>query len=186
MIIHTLGPSSTDSYAVAESLLQSEDDGIVEYPSFDSLLHNMDQLSGQHVLFPVAFKSARKNYGWKEFNYDYWDKVDLVKVFQQKTKPMLLVKNNYPAENRAMIHPATTIFLKKYLAAKNEDTVIDFTDSKYKAWSAFRKKNLKYTIISEDVFEREKKAAYTVEARYEPVMVWCLYKINEQYGGESL
>lgn len=178
MIIHTLGPSSTDSYAIAESFMQSEDDGIVEYPSFDSLLHNIDQMTGQHVLFPVAFKSARKDYGWKEFNYDYWDKVDLVEVFQRKTKPMVLIKNNYYAEDHAMIHPATTIFLKKYLTEKNEDTVIEFTDSKYKAWSAFCKKNLKYTIISEDVFEKEKTTEYTIEARYEPVMVWCLYKIN--------
>lgn len=178
MIIHTLGPSSTDSYAVAESLLQSEDDGIVEYPSFDSLLHTIDSLSEQYVLFPVAFKSARKDYGWKEFNYDYWDRVDLVDVFQRKTKPMVLVKNKYYSQDRAMIHPATTIFLKKYLTAQNEQTAIDFADSKYKAWTAFCKKNLKYTIISEDVFEKEKKADYTIEARYEPVMVWCLYKIN--------
>ncbi|SLC92954.1 Uncharacterised protein [Mycobacteroides abscessus subsp. abscessus] len=142
----------------------------MEYPSFDSLLHSIDSLSEQYVLFPVAFKSARKDYGWKEFNYDYWDKVDLVDVFQLKTKPMVLVKNKYYAEDRAMIHPATTIFLKK--------TAIEFADSKYKAWIAFCKKNLKYTIISEDVFEREKKADYTIEARYEPVMVWCLYKIN--------
>lgn len=186
MIIHTLGPNSTDSYAVAESLLQSEDDGIVEYPSFDSLLHNLDQLSGQHVLFPVAFKSARKDYGWKEFNYDYWDKVELVKVFQKKTKPMLLIKNKYYKQDRAMIHPATTIFLKKYLIKENENTVIEFADSKYKAWSVFCKKDLKYTIISEDVFEKEKKEAYTIEERYEPVMVWCLYKINEQRKGELL
>lgn len=178
MIIHTLGPSSTDSYAVAESLLQSEDDGIVEYPSFDSLLHNIDSLSEQYALFPVAFKSARKDYGWKEFNYDYWDKVDLVDVFQRKTKPMVLVKNKYYSQDQAMIHPATTIFLKKYLTAQNEQTAIEFADSKYKAWTAFCKKNLKYTIISEDVFEKEKKAEYTIEARYEPVMVWCLYKIN--------
>ncbi|MER2132432.1 MAG: hypothetical protein ABS896_08435 [Carnobacterium inhibens] len=178
MIIHTLGPSSTDSYTVAESLLQSEDDGIVGYPSFDSLLHNIHQLTEQYVLFPVAFKSARKDYGWKEFNYDYWDKVELVDVFQRKTKPMVLIKNSFYAENRAMIHPATTIFLKNYLNKINKDTVIEYTDSKYKAWSAFCKKNLKYTIISEDVFEKEKKVGYTIEERYEPVMVWCLYKIN--------
>ena len=178
MIIHTLGPSSTDSYAVAESLLQSKDDGIVAYPSFDNLLHNIQQLSEQYVLFPVAFKSARKEYGWKEFNYDYWDKVELVDVFQRKTKPMVLIKNSFYAENRAMIHPATTIFLKKYLIKKNEDTVIEFSDSKFKAWSGFCKKNLKYTIISEDVFEKEKNPGYTIEERYEPVMVWCLYKIN--------
>jgi hypothetical protein len=178
MIIHTLGPSSTDSYTVAKSFMQSEDDEIVQYPSFDNLLHIIDQLTGQYVLFPVAFKSARKDYGWKEFNYDYWDKVDLVNVFQRKTKPMVLVKNRQYKQNRAMIHPATTIFLKKYLIKENENTFIEFTDSKYKAWLAFCKKNLRYTIISEDVFEREKKEAYTIEARYEPVMVWCLYKIN--------
>lgn len=178
MIIHTLGPKSTDSYAAAKSLLQSEEDDIVEYPSFDSLLHNLEQLKGQHVLFPVAFKSARRDYGWKEFNYDYWDKIELVNVFQRKTKPMLLIKNQQHTENTAMIHPATTIFLKKYLDAQSEQTVVRFTDSKYKAWKAFCKKSLKYTIISEDVYEKEKQPEHTVEERYEPVMVWCLYKIN--------
>lgn len=178
MIIHTLGPDSTDSYAAAERFMQSEDDAIVEYPSFDSLLHSIDELKGQYVLFPAAFQSARKNYGWKEFNYDYWDKVELVEVFQKKTKPMILVKNIKHAENRAMIHPATTIFMKKYLKAKDEQTRIDFTDSKYKAWTAFRKKNLKYTIISEDVFEQEKQSSHVIEERYEPVMIWCLYKIK--------
>ena len=179
MIIHTLGPSSTDSYAAAESLLKSEEDDIVEYPSFDSLLHNLDQLKGQHVLFPVAFKSARKEYGWKEFNYDYWDKVELVKVFKKNTKPMVLVKNTKYVENTTMIHPATTIFMKKYLEKIADRTLIHFTDSKYKAWTAFRKKKMKYTIISEDVYEKEKYPEHRVEERYEPVMVWCLYKIKE-------
>lgn len=177
MIIHTLGPSSTDSYAAAESLIKSEEDDIVAYPSFDNLLHNIDSLKGEHVLFPVAFKSARRDYGWKEFNYDYWDKVELVEVFQKKTKPMVLVRNTKYSENSAMIHPATTIFMKKYLESTVEHTLINFADSKYKAWTAFCKKNLKYTIISEDVFEKEKYPEHKVEERYEPVMVWCLYKI---------
>ncbi|WP_208560711.1 hypothetical protein [Marinilactibacillus kalidii] len=177
MIIHTLGPNSTDSYAAAESLLKSDEDDIVAYPSFDNLLHTIESLKGEHVLFPVAFKSARREYGWKEFNYDYWDKVELVEVFQKKTKPMVLVRNHRYTEDAAMIHPATTIFMKKYLASTSEQTLINFADSKYKAWTAFCKKNLKYTIISEDVFEKEKYPEHEIQERYEPVMVWCLYKI---------
>lgn len=178
MRIHTLGPENTDSYAAAETLLQEEDE-IVGYPSFDNLLHHLPDLKGEHVLFPVAFKSARREYGWKEFNYDYWDQVELVHVFPKKTKPMLLVENPQRMENRAMIHPATTIFLEKYLQKQNEHTAISFTDSKYKAWTAFCKKKLKYTIISEDVFEAEKREEFIVVERYEPEMVWCLYKIKE-------
>ncbi|MFC6464690.1 hypothetical protein ACFP65_06790 [Marinilactibacillus sp. GCM10026970] len=176
-MIHTLGPESTDSYAAAKSLIKSEEDDIVAYPSFDNLIHNIELLKGEYVLFPVAFKSARREYGWKEFNYDYWDKVELVEVFQKKTKPMVLVKNKEHSENTAMIHPATTIFLKKYLESIEDPTLITYTDSKYKAWTAFCKKNLKYTIISEDVFEKERYPEHEVEERYEPVMVWCLYKI---------
>lgn len=177
MRIHTLGPESTDSYAAAQTLVQEEDE-IVGYPSFDNLLHHLPNLIGEHILFPVAFKSARREYGWKEFNYDYWDQVELVKVFPKRTKPMLLVKNNHRSENRAIIHPATTIFLEKYLKKRGEHTPITFTDSKYKAWTAFRKKQLKYTIISEDVYEKEKQDGFTIEERYEPEMVWCLYKIK--------
>lgn len=178
MRIHTLGPDSSDSYVAAKSILQSEEDDVIDYPSFDSLIHNIRQLREDYVLFPVAFQSARKEYGWKEFNYDYWDRVELIQVFSKKTKPMLLVKNRKHTENKAMIHPATEIFMKKYLKSVGESTVISYTDSKYKAWTAFYKKKLKYTIVSEDVYEKEKQEEFVVEERYEPEMVWCLYKIK--------
>ncbi|EXJ22701.1 hypothetical protein ADIAL_1816 [Alkalibacterium sp. AK22] len=179
MIIHTLGPDSTDSYAAAQSLISSEEDDIVGYPSFDAIIHQLEQLKGDCVLFPVAFQSARKAYGWKEFNYDYWDKVELMHVFSKKTKPMVLIENSRRTEDRAMIHPATTIFLEKYLSRTQETIPITFTDSKVKAWTAFQKKGLKYTIISEDVYEEEKNSYYQLVERYEPEMVWCLYKIKQ-------
>lgn len=178
MRIHTLGPESTDSYAAAQAMLQEEDE-IVGYPSFDNLLHHLPELKGEHILFPVAFESARRDYGWKEFNYDYWYQVDLVKVFSKKTKPMLLVKNQYRTENRAVIHPATKIFLKNYLKETGETVPITYADSKYKAWTAFCKKKVKYTIVSEDMYEKEKQEGFSIERRYEPEMVWCLYKVKE-------
>ncbi|MCC5890445.1 MAG: hypothetical protein JJU01_07735, partial [Alkalibacterium sp.] len=57
---------------------------------------------------------------------------------------------------------------------------ITYTDSKIKAWTAFQKKGLKYTIISEDVFENERTDDYQLIERYEPEMVWCLYKIKQE------
>ena len=180
MIIHTLGPESTDSFAAAETLLNSEEDDIVAYPSFDTILHQIEQLKGDCVLFPVAFQSARRSYGWKEFNYDYWEQIELVRVFAKRTKPMVLIKNNARRENSAAIHPATKIFLEKYLNKMKEEIPILFTDSKVKAWAAFQKKGLKYTIISEDVYENEKCSDYELIERYEPEMVWCLYKIKNE------
>ncbi|MCC5893937.1 MAG: hypothetical protein JJU16_00615 [Alkalibacterium sp.] len=180
MIIHTLGPESTDSYAAAKTLLNSEEDDIVGYPSFDTILHHLEELKGDCVLFPVAFQSARRSYGWKEFNYDYWENIELMQVFAKKTKPMVLIENSARRENSAMIHPATTIFLQKYLKKVKEDIPITFTDSKVKAWTAFQNKGLKYTIISEDVYEKEKCNDYQLIERYEPEMVWCLYKIKNE------
>lgn len=180
MIIHTLGPENTDSYAAAQSLLQAEEDDIVGYPSFDTILHELERLKGDCVLFPVAFQSARKPYGWKEFNYDYWEKIELLQVFAKKTKPMVLIENRDRKMDSAMIHPATKIFLEKYLNKVNETLPITYTDSKIKAWTAFKNMGLKYTIISEDVFEKEKTDQYQIVERYEPQMVWCLYKIKAE------
>lgn len=180
MIIHTLGPEGTDSYAAAQTLVSAEEDDIVGYPSFDTILHQLDHFKGECVLLPVAFQSARKPYGWKEFNYDYWDRIELLSVFSKKTKPMVLVENKLRKEDSAMIHPATAIFLEKYLDRMNESIPITYTDSKIKAWTAFQKKGLKYTIISEDVFENERTDDYQLIERYEPEMVWCLYKIKQE------
>jgi len=178
MNIHTLGPEFTDSYAVAESLLQSADDEVVPYTSFDQLIHEIDHLQGEYLLFPVGFESAKRNYTWKDFHYDYFEVLDIVKVFPKATKPMILVKNKFPAENRAIIHPATRIFLEKFLKKKKKHVNITFSDSKYKAWTAFLKKDAEYTVINLDVFEEEKNDNLFIEETYEPEMIWCLYQVK--------
>jgi len=176
--IHTLGPEITDSYAAAVSLLEDENDQIISYKSFDQMIHEIPNLKGELLLFPVGFESAKRKYSWKDFHYDYYEKLDIIKVFPKATKPMVLVKNKFPTENRAIIHPATKIFLEKYLKKNNKQTLISFADSKYKAWTAFLKKGVEYTVISLDVFEKETQNDMYIEETYEPEMIWCLYKVK--------
>jgi len=66
--IHTLGPKITDSYAVAESLIENENDKVVSYKSFDQMIHEIPNLKGEFLLFPVGFESAKRKYTWKDFH----------------------------------------------------------------------------------------------------------------------
>lgn len=185
MKIHTLGPETTDSYAVAESLLETENDKVVPYTSFDQMIHEIPNLKGELLLFPVGFESAKRKYTWKDFHYDYYKVLDIVEVFPKATKPMVLVKNKFPTENRAIIHPATKIFLEKYLKKENKQAMISFADSKYKAWTAFLKKGVEYTVINLDVFEDEKQDDMFIEETYEPEMIWCLYRVKNNKESED-
>jgi len=91
---------------------------------------------------------------------------------------MALVRNKFPTENRAIIHPATKIFLEKYLKKNHKQAMITFADSKYKAWRAFLKKRAEYTVISVDIFDNEKQDDMYIVETYEPEMIWCLYKVK--------
>lgn len=186
MRIHTLGPETTDSYMVAKGLVGKTPIGdqqkgeVVPYTSFDQLIHHIPQLKGEYLLFPLGFQSAKRNYTWKDFHYDYYQELDIVTVFPQKTKPMALVRNKFPTENRAIIHPATKIFLEKYLKHRNKQAMITFADSKAKAWSGFLKKQIAYTICSLDDYQAVDDPNLVLEETYEPEMIWCLYRVKEE------
>lgn len=178
MNIHTLGPEHTDCYEAASKLICVPDDKIICYESFDRIINELGNLIGEFVLFPAAFQSAKSNYGWKEFNFQYWDRLELVKVFSKETKPMVLVKNRNWKQNIAVIHPATEIFINEYIKKTQESIKIVYSDSKFKAWNQFLENEMKYTIISKDVLRLNNNRSLIIVNQYNPIMVWCLYKIR--------
>lgn len=177
MRIHTLGPKETDSYNAAKSLRGQNE--IVTYNSFEEIFFKFKELKGDYILIPAAYENISKDYGWKDFNFQYWECLKLDIVFEKYTKPMLLIENSKFEIDKVIVHPATEIFIKLYLDKENKNCKIEFENSKYLAWEKFLRSKYRYTIISKDVFDKtDTNFEFKVLEEYEPIMVWCLYKIE--------
>jgi hypothetical protein len=177
MRIHTLGPEGTDCYTVANQLLELSKGEIIGYASFDDIIDNIENFINEYILFPVAFVNKERNYDWKDFNFEYWSRLELVNLFHQKTKPMYLIENEKWKEDLAVIQPATNIFMEQYLKANKSDTKILFENSKFSSLEHLIINNYRYTIISDDIYESRKNNFMKIKKIYEPSMIWCLYKI---------
>lgn len=175
MKVHTLGPNATDSYKAAKTIVKDAD--IILHESFDEIIDNIEQYLNEYIIIPVAYTSHRKKYDWKDFNFQYCNRLKLCKVAALYTQPMLLLEKEISSNYDAIVHPATEIFLNK---AKRIDS-IEYAKSKYDAWKQFKNDyKYKYTLISKDVFEMEKNECcynLTILEEYKPIMIWCLYKI---------
>lgn len=177
MRIHTLGPRETDSYSAAKSL--KGENKIVIYNSFEEIFSRIKEFKGDYILIPTAYENISHNYGWKDFNFQYWECLKLHIVFKKYTKPMLLIENSQFKIDKVIVHPATEIFAKTYLDKENRNCQIEYANSKYLAWKRFLQNKYRYTIISKDVFEEtDTDSKLKVLEEYKPIMVWCLYKIE--------
>lgn len=177
MKIHTLGPDLTDSFSAATSV-ECSDREIICHDSFDDIIENLDCYIGEHIVIPTAYQSSKKNYGWKEFNFQYWDRLELVKLFSAPTKTMVLLKNSSFECEKSIIHPATKIYMEEFLRKHNENIPMVFAESKVAAWNLFKKDRMKYTIVSKDVAIKKTKKTLNIIEEYRPQMIWCLYKIG--------
>ena len=175
MRINTLGPETTDSYCVAKNLCKNNDE-ILLYDSFDALIDNLWKMKDEYILIPAAYESVDKKYDWKDFNLDYWENVELTRVFHKKTKQMVLIEHTNFKKNIAVIQPATKIMLKKYLKEKRIDSEIEYESSKVKAYQQFFSNKYRFTIISSDVVRVTDQII--TRKIYNPEMVWCLYKVR--------
>lgn len=181
MIIHTLGPESTDSFGALLSIVESSKK-IVCHKSFDDIIENLHLFVDEYIFLPTAYQSHKRDYGWKDFNFQYWNQIELMTVFARPTKPMVLLKNKRWESDKAIIHPATKIFIEKYLNRMGEHTTMMFAKSKFSAWEIFKRDSLKYTIISLENFKDKDYPNYSIIEEYTPQMIWCLYKVR----GESV
>lgn len=176
MKINTLGPEMTDSYCAAKNLGVKNEE-ILLYDSFDAIIDNLWKMEGEYILIPAAYESVEKKYDWKDFNFDYWENLELVRVFHRKTKQMILIEHKNFKKDIAIIQPATNIMLKKYLNEKNIESEIRYEPSKIKAYQKFFSNKYRFTIISSDVVVGGTEQIITRKV-YNPEMVWCLYKVR--------
>ena len=175
MIINTLGPTTTDCY-YAISRIDTNVDMVVLYDSFDSIVNCLDRLKDQYILFPVAFESSIENYSWKDFNFEYHQRVEIVDVFHSFTKVMVLIENCNYKINRAIIQPATKIFMSNFIKKKGMDLRIDFTHSKVTANKKFREEGYRFSIVSKETILYNDDI--NICETFSPEMIWCLYRVK--------
>lgn len=183
MIINTLGPTGTDSHAAALDTVTSSQDKIVLYKSFDEIIEQLGQLSNQYILIPVAFESSSKDYDWKDLNFEYWEKLEIISIFSKKTKPMILIENPEYEVDLAIIQPATRIYMKKYLDSIAAQTEIIPEKSKIRAYEKFSEENYRYTICSKETVSEN---SFLIQNTFEPSMIWCLYRVKGEKNDSRL
>lgn len=175
MIINTLGPTATDCF-YAINRIKLKVDVIVLYDSFDSIVNCFDKLKGQYILLPVAFESSIKNYSWKDFNFEYHKRIEIVDSFHSFTKGMVLIENCNYKINRAIIQPATEILMLNYLKKKSMDLRIDFTHSKVMANKKFLEEGYRFSIVSQETIINNDDII--ICETFFPEMIWCLYRVK--------
>lgn len=170
MKIHTLGPTSTDSYAAATHIPGVAAPTIVLHDNFDEIIAQLPDLVGNHFLVPAAYQSQRADFGWRELCYEYSDRLQLVNLFHRPLKPMCLLENPLYTEDAAIIHPATANLLRHSQAGDYE---VFYAGSKAAAYADFKAVGYRYTIASADMVEDQTM----IRKVFEPDMVWCLYLV---------
>ncbi|MGM9905924.1 hypothetical protein [Lactobacillus sp.] len=69
MRLHTLGLEATDSWKAAvfyrEKMQDKADIGIIGHASFEDILANLADLSGDYLLIPAAFQSQKLGLAWE-------------------------------------------------------------------------------------------------------------------------
>ncbi|RLK63885.1 hypothetical protein D3H64_02060 [Atopobacter sp. AH10] len=175
MILNTLGPTTTDCYH-AISYVKSKIDEIRLYSSFDRMIENIDHLKGQYILMPLAFESSCRAYGWKDFNYEYYRRLNIVELFHAPIKEMVLVENKPYKMDKAIIQPATQFLMLDYLSRRGIASPIDFAPSKAKAKNQWEDKGYRFAIVSKDALDDEDRKK--ICESYSPEMIWCLYEVK--------
>ncbi|WP_203619625.1 hypothetical protein [Apilactobacillus nanyangensis] len=177
-IINTLGPKETDSFKAAQFLASKEEVEIKLHDSFDDIYSHLDQLNGEFMLVPVAYRSAVSDSNWVDNNYKYLDQLSIVDTFFLPTMPMILVHNLHQDNQKIVLHPSTSAFLHDF----DEDLVQDYVSSKPEALQKFLHGDYAYAIVSEEWFKKAMNKGigdgrYETIQRFSPTMIWCLYKI---------
>lgn len=173
-MIHTLGPKTTDSYDAATHIPGVDHPEIQLHPNFDEIIAALADYAGDQFLLPVAYQSARPDFGWRELCYEYSSQLELRQVFHRHLQAMVLIENPHYQKDAAIIHPATENLLRHQLGAG--DYPVDYAGSKAQAYEDYQTQGYRYCITSANLLP----ANTPVLAKFEPDMVWCLYDILPQ------
>ncbi|WP_156447607.1 hypothetical protein [Streptobacillus felis] len=147
------------------------------HKSIDDIIDIIQHLKGEYIFMPVAYTSEKKDYNWTNFNFIYHKKIKICNIFFDYTMEMVLVENKNYKKNKCVIHPATKIFSDKFFENKKINIEYEYTSSKFIAYNKFKVEMYRYTIISSNVLENNNNEI--VLEKYNPEMIWVLYKVKE-------
>ena len=175
MRIHTLGPSATDSYAAAQTYNHRDCQNqatIIGHASFEDILTNLSDYSGERLLIPAAFKSTLLKASWGDIHYALLKQLTLMDCFMTKLDPLVVIQRVAADNQIGYTHAATAQLLTRLVQHVTVQTVA----SKYLAYEMYQRNQAAYVLTN------EKNVTLTADerqlARLTPSMVWCVYQIN--------
>ena len=186
MIIHTLGPKTTDAYLATLAYCQQQRlvADIQLHDSFEVIIDNLASYKGDALLIPAAFKSHKiEDLDWAKLNYNMSDRLSIKDTFHLPLMPMVLVENTNYQVDKAIIHAATEGLLDDFMTVKNPTfdltRQVIYADSKAVALTDFFTEGYHYAIVSKDHYEEiaQHKFGYTIKKEYDTSMVWVVYNI---------
>lgn len=181
MNIHTLGPHESDSFCTLKKILHEniEKKALIKlHKSYEEIILNLKKYKGDFFFLPVAFKFKNEPYGWGEFNFEHQNNVKLKEIYYESTMPMYLVENLDYKLNKAIIHPATEIYIRNYCKNSNSMIEIDYESSKVLAYEKMKSDNYRLCIISKQVYENDQEnKSCKIRKTFKPKMLWCMYEI---------
>lgn len=176
MLIHTLGPAETDSYAAAQHYCQThpkEHAHVFLHASFEEVLTQLTAYrGGAYLLLPAAFKSKMLKLSWGELHYDLLDQLQLIDCFIYQLAPLVIIENQTRLTGIAYSHAATAKLLAKTVTPQK----IKCCASKYLAYQQFLQDG-QYVLTNQKNVELHSDDR--IIAHFKPDMVWCLYQIKE-------
>ncbi|MCI1858327.1 MAG: hypothetical protein LKI94_01275 [Sporolactobacillus sp.] len=177
MIIHTLGPETTDSSEAARYYLhrQAGQGRIVLHERFEAIIERLPTYGGDMLLIPAAYKSADGS-DWADFHYTQLNRLKLVDCFHRPLQPLVLIRRKIAAHETAYTHPATAVLLKNYLHAVGSRASLCFAGSKDLAYRRYCEQQGRYVLTGMNSV-RHGADDGTIEATYTADMVWCVYQI---------
>lgn len=176
MIIHTLGPEQTDSYAAALTYQHQHpaiDCQIVLHSSFDALYHHLTDYPGDYLLIPAAYRS-RAGLSWGDFHYRYLNQLTLVDSFITQLDPLVLIQDPQRIRTVAYTHAATADLARQHLPG---NVRLELASSKYLAYQAFRRHG-GYALVSQKLVDPT--AGDQILQRFPARMLWSVYLIEKQ------
>ncbi|MCH3922623.1 amino acid biosynthesis protein [Limosilactobacillus sp.] len=176
MIIHTLGPEQTDSYAAAlvyQHQHSVADCQIVLHPSFDALYHHLADYPSDYLLVPAAYRS-RAGLSWGDLHYRYLNQLTLVDSLITQLDPLVLVQDPQRARAVVYTHAATADLARQHLPG---NVRLELAPSKYLAYQAFRRYG-GYALVSQKLVDPT--AGVRILQHFPARMLWSVYLIEKQ------
>ncbi|MBC1474399.1 hypothetical protein HB852_07190 [Listeria grandensis] len=175
--IHTLGPMGTDSHNAALWWGKRNSISVVLHEEFMNIYRHIDKHRGEYLIIPAGYRN-KENVGWVDLHFKFLEVNEVVDVFCISTQPMCLVENIDYNINGSIIHPATEVFLNSIpRLGKNND--VYYANSKVRAFDQFIIHKYRYCITSEcNLTKINKVDQIKALKKFNPKMVWCVYKIG--------